>query len=76
MEQMTFREWLKYYGIEESWEKCSVCEGIGVETCPECGNETACIECEGKGKISLSLMEYDRICRVEKKLIEQKNEER
>lgn len=32
-----------------SWEKCTTCDGEGLETCYECGHEHDCEDCNGKG---------------------------
>ena len=55
---LTYDEWLATTGNAPKMEKCSECGGKGWEWCGECGQQTECRECDGRGKWDATLIEY------------------
>ncbi len=76
MEMLSYKEWLKFYGIEPEMKPCDCCAGTGYDECNSCGGEIECHNCNRAGEIDETRKEYEAIRAKTEKLIDRYNRER
>ena len=64
----TFEEWLAVADLsdEDRYEECETCNGEGTHEC-DCGDEHACRQCNGAGKLDIAKQEYNLLKRENEK---------
>lgn len=56
---LTYEQWLARTGRKPTFVTCDECQGRGEYACGECGQQTYCGFCDGRGKWDETLLDYE-----------------